>query len=149
MPQLSGIQVALRQSPGQELENNAIIFFDSPINQIGTGITYSKDTLTEKYTGIFTISQSGHYRVDWWATIDGTAATVGIMLALNVGDSVGERVHSRAAAPPVTSQVSGSALVTVDDAPVNLFITNISEKLITFEDEIDVQANIVIVELPS
>jgi len=143
MPQLSGIQVALRGSQGQGLADKAIIFFDSPINQIGTGITYNTTT------GLFTISQNGHYRVDWWATIDGTAATVGIMLALNVGESVVERVHSRAAAPPVTSQVSGSALVTVDDAPVTLFITNISEKLITFEDEIDVQANIVIVELPS
>ena len=139
MPQLSGIQVALRGSQGQGLADKAIIFFDSPINQIGTGITYNTTT------GLFTISQNGHYRVDWWATIDGTAATVGIMLALNVD----EKVHSRAAAPPVTSQVSGSALVTVDDAPVTLFITNISEKLITFEDEIDVQANIVIVELPS
>ena len=140
IPQVSGIQAALRGLEGAPLARDANIVFDNVINRIGTAITYN-----DPPTGVFTISQNGNYRVDWWATIDGTSATIGITLALNIGTTV----HSRAVAPPVTSQVSGSALITVDAAPVTLFITNISNGEITFEGDIDVQANIVITALPS
>jgi len=138
MPQLSGIQVALRGSQGQGLADKAIIFFDSPINRIGTAITYNTTT------GEFTISQTGYYRVDWWATIDGSNDNMGLVIALNVNGSI----YSRAVAPPVTSQVSGSALVTINDVPATFTITNESGHLVTFETNVAIQANIVIMAVP-
>jgi len=139
--QIFGIQAKLRKQGGLPLRNGGTILFDDVPTIVGSAITY------DETTGVFTLSQSGYYRVDWWATIDGADSTRGIVLALNVN----EEMHSRAVAPPVTSQVSGSALVVVDATPENpatLSVTNASKEEITFEADIDLQANIVIMVIP-
>jgi len=140
--QIYGIQAKLLQKVGGELSAGETIIFDEVSTKIGTAITYNE------LNGEFTISQGGYYRVDWWATIDGADTLKGIVLALNVNGLV----HSRAVAPPVTSQVSGSALVAAVDAtpenPVILTVTNYNNYLISFEENIDVLANIVIMAIP-
>ena len=136
--QFFGIQAKLLGKEGAGIGNNETIVFDNVSTRIGSAITYNG------INGEFTISQSGYYRVDWWATIDGANATTGIVFALIVDG----RTHSRAVAPPVTSQVSGSALVVIDATPAILSIRNISGNLITFEAGIDLQANIVIMSIP-
>ena len=138
--QIFGLQAELLNQPGEPLDDNGVVVFNRIVNQIGTDITY------DTKTGKFTITQNGHYRVDWWVIVNGSDQTTGAAFALYVDNEV----HSRSVAPFITSQVSGSALVTVDTAPVTLSIRNISGNQVTYEDieNIDIQANIVIMEMP-
>jgi len=140
--QIFGIQAKLMNQQGAGISNGGTIIFTDVSTKIGSAIEY------DNTTGEFTISQSGYCWVDWWVNVDGSDTSRGIVLALNVN----EVRHSRAVALPVTSQVSGSALVTVDatpENPVTLTITNDSGHLITFEVDVDLQANIVIMAIPT
>jgi len=138
--EIFGYQAALTGSSGTYLAANKTVMFDRPVTEIGSAIAYDKET------GVFTISQSGYYRVDWWVTVDGADETMGVVLALYVNG----KVHSRAVAPLVTGQISGSALVTVEATPANpttLSIVNDSGDGVTYE-AISQQGNIVIMSIP-
>ena len=132
-----GIQARLLNSPNIDIEDNAPIIFDTVSAQVGTAISYNETT------GVFTISQSGYYLVNWWVATDGSVATTGANFSLNVNGLQ----HSTGASPAVTGQVTGSALIVVNAEPVTVTLTNESGEVMNLEDTF-AQANITILAIP-
>lgn len=131
--ELFGIQVQLTNRAGAPIANNGTVIYDRILNQIGSAILYNNTS------GEFTISQNGHYMINWWVSVDGSDETSGLSFSLNKNGAT----YSQASAPPITSQIVGLSLITIDNAPAIISLTNISRDTIAFED-VPVQANMVI-----
>ena len=134
--ELLGIQYSLVGGGDREIAVNHPVIFDTNI-VVDPTISY------DDINGKFTVTRNGYYMIDWWVSVDGSVATDGVSFAINVG---GVR-HSRGSSKIVTGQVSGSSLVVITNAPVEIDLTNVSEDPLTFEAT-DVQANIVIAAIP-
>ncbi len=100
---------------GEELviEDADPVLFDTIRLQAGS-ITYNP------VSGIFTISETGYYLVNWWVGTDGAGEAITITFALQVnGSSV-----SNASTPIVAGQIGGTALILVTAAPTTLSLNN-------------------------
>jgi len=132
-----GIQARLLNRQDATIADGAPVIFDSIRNQIGSAITYN-DT-----NGEFTISQNGYCWVNWWIAVDGSDTTTGTSISLNVNGNS----YSTGVSPNVQGHISGSALITVDEAPFTITITNESGDEVNIED-VHEQGSIVIMAIP-
>ncbi|MFU0833516.1 MAG: Collagen-like protein [Oscillospiraceae bacterium] len=133
---LAGIHAQMINHNSNTLEDNANVLFDSLLNTSSPSITYDSNT------GIFTISETGTYLVNWWVAVAGTAGPAAIAFALRLNDST----DIPSAMPIVSGQLSGSALLTIGTAPSTLCLVNTTGSAVLYGD-LPVQANIVITQV--
>ena len=135
MTQLSGIQYQLIGASATTVANNANVLFNSLINNTtNSGIIYNEPT------GTFTITQPGNYYVSWWVNTDGAEASTTVQFSVVVN---GTSVAASSPAPIVTTQLNGTALITVTNVPVTLSLVNTTGAPVTYGTS-TIQANIVI-----
>lgn len=103
---ISGIQTQLQNDSVEFLINpNQALLFNTVLNN-SAGVVYNQ------LTGTFTITTPGNYYADWWVSVDGSAGTTNISYSLYLnGVNISESMS-----PNVTSQVTGSAVFTVNAA---------------------------------
>jgi hypothetical protein len=93
-------------------------------------------------TGAFTISATGNYYISWWIAIDGAGASPTAAFAIEIDGGGG----ILGATPAVTSQLVGSALVTVAAVPATITLVNVTGQPVFLANTL-VQADIVIMEV--
>lgn len=120
---------------GTTVANGANVLFNTLINN-----TLNSEIIYNAPTGAFTITQPGNYYVSWWVNTDGAeeATTVQFSVVAN-----GTSVAASSPAPIVTTQLNGTALITVAYAPVTLSLVNTTGAPVTYGTS-TIQANIVI-----
>ncbi|WP_083258956.1 collagen-like protein [Cellulosilyticum sp. I15G10I2] len=134
--QLSGIQAQLSASPLGIVDDGDNVIFDTVTNDQSANITYSL------ITGVFTISATGNYYVNWWVAADGA----GVATTVSFGISVDGGPGILGSSPIVAGQVTGSALVTVAAVPATIELVNNTGATVGYGNT-PVQANIVITEV--
>lgn len=117
-------------APGQNL------VFDAAVNDQSPDIGYNA------LTGEFTISRAGNYLVNWWVATNGTSADTNLWFSIMVGGAG----YALGAAPLVTGQVGGSALVSVGHTPTVLTLANTTPNTLRLA-QTPVQADIVILQV--
>ncbi len=133
---LTGIQAQLQGSPGELINDEANVIFDTIINDQSENISY------DAATGGFTISAAGNYYINWWVTTDGSGGPVNMAFSVSVDDSNVALGNS----PIVTGQVNGDALITVSETPVTVTLVNQTGAEVVYAN-IPVQANISILTI--
>lgn len=131
---LEGIQAELTGAEGGLFPDGENIIFNTVVNDTTESISY------DPATGVFTISEPGTYKVDWWVSSDGAGPAVTVNYTLEMNDAPYTTVSS----PIVSGQTSGSALVTVDSAPATIALVNSTGDDIFIPSFTPVQAGIVI-----
>jgi len=126
-----GIQAELRGSAEQLLSPNELVIFDGSLSDTANGISYDN-------AGIFTISRNGRFLINWWVSVSGATA-----LPINFSLNVNGVSHSIGSSLLIEDQISGSAILVVDSAPVTVSLTNDTGGIVVLADT-PVQANIVI-----
>ena len=133
--QLRGIQVQLVGRGSDAVDDGENVVFDTIRNLQSSDINYNTQT------GEFTITRSGNYSVTWWVSTDGTGALNAIYFSLRINGD-GDITSS---SPVVTGQISGSALITIENTPSTVTLVNTSNDLVIYAG-LSVQANLVITE---
>lgn len=133
---LAGMQAQLDNGMRALLEDRQAVLFNKLLNQSDMAIEYRGDT------GEFILPAGQTYLITWWVTVDGTETLANVAFALTVGGGI----YSTAFSPLVTCQLSGSALLTVGDAPQALALANVSGDRVRLAGT-PVQANLVIATL--
>ncbi len=132
----AGIQLQLQGAARVLTGNNHNIRFDTDINKLSRDIAYNQQT------GEFILPPNNHYYISWWVAVDGTEYSANVEFAVFV-DNV---LFAASASPLVTSQVSGSALVSTESEAKTITIVNVSGCEVRYAAN-SVQANIVIFKL--
>jgi hypothetical protein len=133
---LAGIHAQMLNQNSNTLEDNVNVLFDSLLNTSSPSISYDSNT------GIFTISETGTYLVNWWVAVAGTAGPSSVAFALRLNDST----DIPSAMPNIEGQLSGSSLLTIGTAPSTLALVNTTGSAVLYGD-LPVQANIVITQV--
>lgn len=113
-------------------------------NVVFDTVTISQDPniIYNAGTGVFTILATGNFFIHWLISIDGagSSGTATFAVEINGGNGI------LGATPDVSSQLSGTALITVAAAPVTITLVNVTGASVSIADTL-VQANIVIAEV--
>ena len=129
---LGGIQVQLTEEGFPLIDTNDSILFNNVLNQSNPDINYNP------LDGSFEFLKNNTYYASWWAIFDGSLDTTEISLSFtNNITSVNSSM------PIVTGQISGSALVSISNAPEKWYLKNISTSAIQFSTMAD-KANLTI-----
>lgn len=113
---LAGIQVQLVGAAVSTIEDGANVLFDTVVNDTSLAISYNP------INGVFTITQSGTYYVNWWVNADGAGASTTVLFSVEASNG---QIISASSVSPITSlQLNGNALITVGVAPVTLSLVN-------------------------
>lgn len=135
-PLVRGIQAELISENGSQIPTATTLIFDEILNNQTPDITY------DSANGHFTLSRAGYYYITWWVAVDGAERTADVIFSVAVNDTPAVA----GAAPSLTGQVVGSALITVAEAPATVSLVNISEDIVALAD-LEPQANITIIAL--
>lgn len=133
---LKGVELQLNGASEGLLENGASVLFDRVINRQSSDISYTNKS------GALILADDKNYYVSWWVSVDGTEQSPGVEFALFLNGVK----YSASASVQVTSQITGSSLVTVHRAPESLSLVNTSGSAVRFAP-VSVQAGIVIAEI--
>lgn len=133
---LGGVQYQLTGGARRIIAPGQAVLFDTPIQTDGTEISYNAGT------GAFALSAAGRYYISWWVSTDGSASSTDLWFSVDLNGAS----HSIGAAPVVTGQISGSALVTAEAAPSFLTLRNATQTGIAL-CAAPSQANIVILRI--
>lgn len=120
------------------MANGANVIFNTNLNSISPNVAYSA------MTGVFTITETGTYYVNWWVNTNGAGASPNVAFAIET--SAGGFFSATSPVPIVTGQISGNALITVTSAPVTFALVNISGATVTFGTS-TVQADLTLVQI--
>ncbi|HWR24510.1 MAG TPA: hypothetical protein VN366_13615 [Feifaniaceae bacterium] len=131
------MQVQLQGSSGGSIADGANVLFDVSLNSISPNIAYAAAT------GVFTITESGTYYINWWINTDGAEALSNVEFTIET--SAGGSISAVSPSPVVTTQLSGNALITVV-APVTFSLVNNSGATVTFGTSA-VQADLTVVQV--
>jgi hypothetical protein len=118
------------------LDDDEVVPFNTIINN------QSAEMSLNASTGEITVTETGNYYISWWITVDGSTANPFITFSLEVDSNV----HSNTSTPLLTSQLSGSELVTISTAPAVITLVNVTGNTI-FLSQLDNQANLVILKI--
>ncbi len=129
----TGIQAELVDAGGGIIPDGTNVLFDNVVNDQSGSISY------DPATGEFTVTRRGTYYVDWWTAPDGAGPATSVSFAVAVNGVP----YSTASSPIVSTQMSASALVTIDVAPATISLVNVTGDDV-FIPSIPVQAGIVI-----
>ena len=131
-----GIQLQLNGASGLLIKNGRRVLFDRIINQTDPGITY------DRQSGELILPEGKSCFVSWWVAVNGTEFSPGVEFAVTING----RPFSSGAAPQVTTQLSGAALVTARGEAERLALVNESGNTVRFAP-LSVQAGIVLAGL--
>jgi len=129
-----GMQVTLTGSGGEEIPNGGNVIFNNIIND------RTKDIKYNTVNGEFTVKKSGKYLINWWIAVNSPALT---QVSFAVRYSGGADVI--ASTPLGVDQLSGTALITVDDISI-IRLVNVTGSAVTLANT-PVQASLVINEI--
>ena len=87
--------------------------------------------------GVFTISQNGFYKVNWWVATQSGLGQQGINITLVASD--GERFISTS--PIKSGEVNGMALLNITNAPITFQLLNQSDGVVNYSTGTSVVAN--------
>jgi len=93
-------------------------------------------------TGLFTITETGNYYIDWWVAVDGSPIAVTIDISLVTSNGI----VATSSTPILSDQMSGNALISVTEAPITFRLVNTTGNEI-FIGPTTVKANLTIINL--
>ncbi len=136
-PATVGIQTELTvEEVGEVVPDGGNVLFNTVLNDQSDNITY------DPATGEFTITEPGNYYVSWWFAADGAGPAANISMAVAVNGVP----YSTVSSAIVSDQISGYALVTVEDVPATISLMNVTGEDM-FIPVVPVQSGMVILEL--
>jgi hypothetical protein len=121
----------LQKNSSNSILNNNNIIFDETIDS-SENITYNDQT------GVVTISENGTYIIDWCIATQSTSGSSGVIFKLI--SSQGHEYDSNSSNR--TDNMSGIAVLNVENAPINFSIVNKSNSTVFFQDIIVSKANL-------
>ena len=133
---LGGVQAQLVNGKNTQIPNIDTIIFDTILNNQSSDISYNSSN------GLFTLTKAGNYYVSWWVDTDGSSISSNVTFALAVNGIP----ISQGSSPIATSQVSGTALITITATPSTVSLINVGGGAVKLANT-PAQANIDIVEL--
>lgn len=128
---MNNIMLQLQKNNIDAVLNNDNVIFDETVGMLGS-ISY------DNVTGIIKISENGLYMIDWCIAMQATSGSPSVIFKL-ITDN-GQEYDSNA--PNKTGNMSGIAVLNVDDAPVNFSIVNTSSATVFFPNTIISKANL-------
>ena len=112
--QTVGIQTKLLSPENLYLNPNQVVVFDKVVNHIGRGIFYNQQT------GIFTLSQTGNYLINWSVSVEGSDESPFVKFGLLVNGLI----KDFDTIPVAVGHVTGSTLITVANKPAKVALVN-------------------------
>ena len=119
-------------SAGSSVEDGENVLFD---------IAYPSGNVTyDSATGEITVSEAGDYAVQWWVATQSSASATGAVFSISTSNG-----YCRAGASPVKAgQVVGSAVITVNVAPVTISLSNTSGAAFFLPSIVPVKASLIL-----
>ena len=133
--ELVGLQVQLTDETST-IDNNSPFIFNSLFNDVTDAVSY------DSATGLFTITETGNYYIDWWVAVDGSPIAVTIDISLVTSNGI----VATSSTPILSDQMSGNALISVTEAPITFRLVNTTGNEI-FIGPTTVKANLTIINL--
>ncbi|HHT37893.1 MAG TPA: hypothetical protein GXZ95_00570 [Mollicutes bacterium] len=134
---LVGLQVQLTDETAI-IENDSPIIFNTLFNDVTDAVSYNPAT------GLFTITETGNYYIDWWVAVDGSPVAITIDVSLVTSNGV----VATSSSPILSGVVTGSTLISVTEAPITFRLVNTTGNEI-FIGNTTVKANLTVVYLAS
>ncbi|HQD73380.1 MAG TPA: collagen-like protein, partial [Clostridiales bacterium] len=137
-PELQGLQVQATGLGAATVDDGDNLIFDTVVNDAAADIDY------DDATGVFTIQADGLYYISWFVNTDGAGAATSVAFAIDVVG--GPTIEASSPPPNVTTQLNGTALITVAGAPVEFSLVNTTGDTV-FIASTAVQAGLSIIKL--
>lgn len=133
---LSGLQTQLVGAGATAVGVGANVIFNSIVSNPGSSITYNA------VTGVFTLTQSGTYYIDWWVNTDGAGPESTVIFTILVSN--GQTISASSLSPITSLQLNGHALITVT-APATFSLVNNTPFAVSYGTSA-IQADLAIVQ---
>ena len=137
-PELGGIQAQLRSARNVYLNDQESVVFDIISRRTIRDITYHRDT------GKFCLRERGNYLINWDVAVEGSYHRPFVRFSL-LADNI---VTDSSTLPVTVGQISGTSLLTVKNAPIELSLINDTDDIVQLSGFTPV-ANITITKISS